>query len=109
MQPARFAGKHDLDTALAAPLFLVFKHSLACSVSARAFSVYTAFADAHPDVPTNCIEVVEQRPLSRHVEASTGVRHESPQALLIRNGAVAFSAAHFAITVEALERATSDG
>ena len=107
MTPAQFTGQDDVDTALAAPLFVVFKHSQICPTSARAFSEWKRFASAHPDVPTRWIDVIAQRPLSRHVEAATGVRHESPQALVVRDGAVVWHGSHFDVTVSALEHAVS--
>jgi bacillithiol system protein YtxJ len=107
MTPPRFADLAAVDRALAAPLFLVFKHSLICPVSARAFAEYEAFAAARPDVPTAWIDVIGERPWSRRVAEATGVTHQSPQALLVRDGRVAWHASHGAILRQALEDATA--
>ena len=87
-----------LDAALAGPLFLLFKHSRVCSVSTRAFAEYERFCAEHPDVPSAWLDVRAQRDLSNRVSDATGVKHESPQALLVRDGAIAWSASHFDIT-----------
>ncbi len=79
---------------------LIFKHSNACPISAAAYEQMTRVSG---DV---AIVVVQQnRDVSREVEARTGVEHESPQALVLRNGAVVWTASHFGITKEAVEQA----
>lgn len=105
MQPPRFADLAAVHRALAAPLFLVFKHSLICPVSARAFAEYDAFRAAHPEVPTAWIDVIGERTWSQHVAAVTGVPHESPQALVVRDGRVVWHASHGEITRKALAAA----
>ena len=105
MSPPRFADLAAVDRALAAPAFLVFKHSLICPTSARAFAEYEAFVSARPDVPTAWIDVIGERPWSRHVAEATGVTHESPQALYVVDGRVAWHASHGGITRKALEAA----
>ncbi|MCZ6598145.1 MAG: bacillithiol system redox-active protein YtxJ [Planctomycetota bacterium] len=98
MDPVQIADEAALDEVLGAPSFLLLKHSPICPISARAFEEYRAFVAEHPDVPTAWLDVIGQRPLSRAVEARTGIGHESPQALWIRDGAVAWSASHEGIT-----------
>lgn len=103
MPAARFADAAALDRALASPLFLLFKHSSRCGVSATAFAEYEAFAAARPDVPTAWIDVIAERPWSLRVAAVTGVEHESPQAILVRDGRAAWHASHGGVTRRALE------
>ena len=105
----RFEDLAALDRALAAPEFLVFKHSTICPVSAAAFAEYEAFCDARRDVPTGWIDVIEERPLSQHVAAVARVRHESPQALLVRDGRVVWHASHGGISRKTLEAALKRG
>ena len=108
MMPPRFADLAAVDHALAAREFLVFKHSLICPASARAFTEYEAFVASHQSVPTAWIDVIGERPWSRHVAAVTGVTHESPQALFVRGGKVAWHASHGGITRKALASAVGD-
>jgi bacillithiol system protein YtxJ len=105
MTPPRFADLAAVDRALAAPRFLVFKHSLICPTSDRAFAEYEAFHAAHPDVPTAWIDVIGERAWSRHVAAQTGVTHQSPQALYVVDGRVAWHASHDEITRRTLAAA----
>jgi bacillithiol system protein YtxJ len=109
MTSARFPDLASIDAALAAPEFLVFKHSTTCPVSAKAFAEYEAFCAAWPEVPTAWIDVVAERPWSLHVAAATGVRHESPQAILLRKGRVVWHSSHSAIRRSALADAVSAG
>lgn len=105
MQPAQIVERASLDAALQADSFLLFKHSLTCGISARAWSEYTAFLEGNPDVPTGWIDVNGQRPWSQGVAEATGVPHASPQALLLRKGKVVWHASHHRITKESLASA----
>lgn len=49
--------------------------------------------------------MIAQRPISRWIADHTGVRHESPQALLFRDGQVVWNASHHRISERSLERA----
>jgi len=51
------------------------------------------------------VTVQTGRELSNAVAKRLGVRHETPQALLIQAGRVVWSAAHFRVTAEAIEAA----
>ena len=50
------------------------------------------------------MDVRAERPLSQLIAARTGVRHESPQIIILRNGAVVWSASHGDITAGAIQR-----
>lgn len=95
-----------MDAALKADSFLLFKHSLTCPISARAFREYTTFVVGGSTVPTGWIDVVGQRPWSQRVETETGLAHESPQVLLLQKGQVIWHASHGGITKESLTKAT---
>ena len=85
-----------------APVVL-FKHSNSCPISAAAQRALKEWGEA-----VSIVVVQQHRDVSREVEARTGVRHESPQAFVLRNGEVAWSASHFDITAEAIERAVRE-
>lgn len=103
--PEQIGDERALDERLGSRLFLLFKHSFRCPVSTRAFRQYEAFAAARSDVPTGWLDVVDQRPLSLRAAEKTGVEHQSPQALLVKEGAVVWHASHFDITQASLEAA----
>ena len=73
----------------------VFKHSTACPVSARAADEVQAMDS---DLPVYWVNVREQRSLSNWIAARYGVRHESPQLILLRDGAVQKTWSHFEIS-----------
>jgi bacillithiol system protein YtxJ len=90
------------------PVWL-FKHSLTCGISARAIREYERFVASQGDEADHLLlEIQRARPASRAVEEATGVRHESPQALLLVDGRAAWNASHSRITVESLERAAEE-
>ena len=79
---------------------LLFKHSTTCPISAAA---YREMKQLQTEI---AIVVVQRaREVSREVEARTGVTHESPQALILRDGEAVWSASHWRITTEAVESA----
>ena len=82
---------------------LLFKHSTACPISARAYSQMTAVK-----TPVSIVVVQKSRDVSREVEQRTGVRHETPQALVIRNGRAVWNASHFDITSDVVEQAVHE-
>jgi bacillithiol system protein YtxJ len=103
--PTRLRTESELAAAFAAERFLLFKHSPTCPVSAAAFEQYRRWAGHHPELESGWIEVVAERPLARAVAERTGVRHESPQAILLEGGRPRWSASHAAITEASLDGA----
>lgn len=100
-----------LESSSETPLWL-FKHSLTCGTSNWALDRFKKFVEARagegdglPGEPV-ILTVQTARALSNTVATLTGVRHESPQVLLIQEGRVVWHASHWQITVEALEEAT---
>ena len=99
----------ELDRALAAsshrPL-LLFKHSYTCGVSAEALDQLVVHLNGRPrDASYAMITVQTDREVSRAVARRLGVRHETPQALLVRDGHVVWSASHFRVTAAAVKEA----
>jgi bacillithiol system protein YtxJ len=86
---------------------VLFKHSTTCPISARAHNqmskVQTGVAGQ-----ISLVIVQRARELSRRVAEQTGIRHESPQAIILRNGEAVWSASHFDITAEAVEQAVRE-
>ncbi|KAA0549064.1 bacillithiol system redox-active protein YtxJ [Bacillus sp. BGMRC 2118] len=82
--------------------FLFVKHSLTCPVSGAAFEEYEKFARESEDVNTYYLYVQEDRPLSNYIAETYSIKHESPQALLFKNGQVVWDASHWKITYKTL-------
>jgi bacillithiol system protein YtxJ len=96
-----------LEEAMGRSPFLLLKHSLRCPISSWAFEEFHRFAEEHPTIPAAWVDVIASRPLSLALAEETGISHASPQAFLIVDGEVAWSATHSRITYESLERATT--
>ena len=85
---------------------LIFKHSLSCPISSVAFNEFESYlSHSDPAVSYNLITVQVARPVSNEAAQVLGLRHETPQAILIRNGRVLWDASHFGITATSLEQA----
>jgi bacillithiol system protein YtxJ len=89
------------------PLAIVLKHSTACSVSARARREALAFLGARPDQEIYEVYVLEHRAVSDHIQEATGIRHESPQLLVLRRGEVHWHGSHSSVTAEAIAAAVA--
>lgn len=100
--PTRLRTAAELDAALAAERFLVFKHSTRCPISAAAFTEYERWSAAHPEAATGWIDVIQERALATAIAERTGITHESPQAILLSRGKACWSASHGAITEQSL-------
>lgn len=85
--------------------FLLIKHSLTCPISGAAFEEYESFLEDHKDVNTAYLAVQEARPLSNYVAESFDIKHETPQAILFKNGEPVWNASHWKITYDSLSKA----
>lgn len=109
LQLTALDGLEELDRLLAdsdtRPV-LLFKHSYTCGTSAEALDELVAHLNDHPADARYAMVTVQTHPaLSNAVARKLGVRHETPQALLIRDGRVVWSASHFRVTARAVEEA----
>lgn len=86
---------------------MLFKHSTACPISAAAHGEFKRWAATVPEGAATLAEVlvIEQRPVSLSIAQNTGVKHESPQAILIDHGKVIWHGSHRRITQPALAAA----
>lgn len=82
---------------------VVFKHSVSCPIS----------LNVHAEVARNyagdiaLVIVQRARALSNDLAARTGVRHESPQALVLRDGKAVWHASHYDIEARDLHQAVT--
>ena len=98
---------------------LLFKHSYTCGVSVEALDELVAHlndrgprgferesAPRHDCPPQYAMVTVQtHRAVSNAIAQKLGVRHETPQALLVKNGRVVWSASHFRVTAAAVDDA----
>ena len=82
---------------------LLFKHSRTCGVSHEALDELRAHLERDAaDATYTMITVQSHRHISDEAADRLGVRHETPQVILIRNGRPVWKASHFRITADAL-------
>ena len=79
-----------------------------CHKTPSAFENLQAQLEDREDLPLGIIRVVEARAASNHLEQKTGVRHESPQLLLFRDGKSVFDRDNWDITAEAVAEGLQD-
>ena len=88
---------------------LLFKHSYTCGVSMEALEELVAHPNdrvAKSFLPHYAMVTVQtHRAVSNAIAQQLGVRHETPQALLVKNGRVVWSASHFRVTAAAVDDA----
>lgn len=96
---------HALDESRARPV-LLFKHSLTCPISTRAFSELRSYLNnADPRISYKLITVQTARAVSDEAASRLRIEHKSPQAILVRNGRELWNASHYDITASALDQA----
>ena len=83
---------------------LIFKHSTRCAISKMAFQRFKrGWSIGLDEVPVYYLDLLRYRNISDQVSVQFGVKHESPQVLLIRNGNCVYNASHNAISPLAIE------
>jgi bacillithiol system protein YtxJ len=90
---------------------LLFKHSRTCGISCEALDELQAHVAEQSGEPVGAsykvITVQSHRRLSDSAAERLGIRHETPQAILLKGGRPVWNASHFRITAAALARAIS--
>lgn len=82
---------------------ILFKHSDTCGISARAYREMTKL-----EKRVALVTVQQARALSDEIASRFALRHETPQVLIIRDGKLAWSASHYRITADAVNRAVEE-
>ncbi len=96
-------GVAELDQIIDSGTLVLFKHSTACWISTMAWRHIRRFSKKVPDVPIYVVNVITQRDLSEDISERFGIRHESPQAIVLREGESVWHASHLKVNTEALE------
>lgn len=76
----------------------LFKHSQTCPISAN---IYYEISETEAEI--NLVVVQKARQISNEIAERTGIRHETPQAIVLKDGKVIYHASHYNITVEDIE------
>lgn len=105
-------GIHELEQTLSdshdRPV-LLFKHSYTCGISAEALDELRSHIEetGPADVQYVMVAVQTHRDLCNSITERLGVRHETPQAILVRDGRAIWSASHFRVNAAAIQKALS--
>jgi bacillithiol system protein YtxJ len=90
---------------------LLFKHSYSCGTSAEALDELVDHLNGTAlDARYAMVTVQTHREISNEVASRLGVRHHTPQAILVRGKRAVWSASHFRVNAGEIRRAitTSD-
>ena len=79
---------------------VVFKHSNSCPISSYAYREMEKF-----DGEVNLLEIQAARDVSNELASITGVRHESPQVIILRDGKAVWNASHYDVKAGAVAAA----
>jgi bacillithiol system protein YtxJ len=77
---------------------VLFKHSITCPISGDAANQMSIV-----DSDVNIVIVQTSRPISNEIENRTNIRHESPQAIILKDEKPIFNASHYNITADKIE------
>jgi len=80
---------------------LIYKHSNQCSVSFVAKDELEKNAEQISQIADlNIVYVVQQRDISNAIAMGLKIRHESPQAILVKDGEVIWKGSHWDVNAE---------
>jgi len=99
----------DLDAALIpvpGPVIL-YKHSTQCGICDTAIGEVQAFEEQNPAAATiYYLDLLAHRDVSNEIARKLGIRHESPQAIVLKEGKPVAVLNHRSIKADALQAAT---
>ncbi|HEV3026387.1 MAG TPA: bacillithiol system redox-active protein YtxJ [Planctomycetota bacterium] len=102
------ASLQELDAALLpvpGPV-VIYKHSTQCGICDTAIEEIRSFEEQHPSAATiYYLDLLAHRELSNAVARKLGIRHESPQVIVLKEGKPVAVLNHRAIRLDALGRA----
>jgi len=77
---------------------VIYKHSRTCGISRMVLNMFTESYDMDLDIDLYFLTIQSHRDVSNTIQDKFGVRHESPQLLVVKNGEVVFHTSHGAIS-----------
>lgn len=85
---------------------LIFKHSTRCSISAAALDrLQRKWKDEEmQNVEPHYLDLIRYRDVSGEIMMRFGVAHQSPQAILIKDGKAIYDDSHFGIDYEEIRQ-----
>jgi len=100
--------ENEKRSALPSNELVVFKYSPICSISSSVESEFDSWYNKLPEeAKVSCIkiDVIDARPLSRHIAGELDVMHQSPQLIWVSGeGKVKWHESHYSITASKLKQ-----
>ncbi len=85
---------------------LIFKHSTRCSISSMALNrLQIGWEFSEQELEGWFLDLIAFRSVSHAVSEQLGIEHQSPQAIIVRNGEVVYHASHSAIGIQPIREA----
>lgn len=78
---------------------MLFKHSTTCPISAGVYQMVSQI-----DADVYLVVVQRARDVSNYIAEKTGVRHQSPQAFIIKDGEPIYHASHYDVELKEVEK-----
>jgi bacillithiol system protein YtxJ len=79
---------------------LLFKHSTRCSISSMALNrLERNWAGNEEKITPYYLDLIAFREVSNFIAQHSGIQHESPQAIAVKNGEVFYHASHNGISL----------
>ena len=76
---------------------VIYKHSTTCGISSMTLRMFNDTYELDTECDLYFLTIQSHRDISDAVSSKLGVRHESPQLLILKNGKVTFHTSHGAI------------
>lgn len=77
---------------------IIFKHSTTCGISANAHhNIEEGFNELEGKADFHYLDLLANRPVSNAVAEKTGVLHQSPQIIVLKDEKVVYTVTHLAI------------
>lgn len=88
---------------------LFFKHSNACPISSRALGEFQKYlaSETNAAIKHALIVVQTARDVSNQLAAVIGIQHESPQAIIVRDGKAIWDESHFKLKSDVIAAAVN--
>lgn len=82
---------------------VVFKHSTRCSISSMALTRFEREgAELNELADLYYLDLITYRPVSNAIAEETGVEHQSPQCIVLKNDEVIYQSSHSSISAQAI-------
>ncbi|HLW30579.1 MAG TPA: bacillithiol system redox-active protein YtxJ [Brumimicrobium sp.] len=83
---------------------LFFKHSTRCNISAMALNSFESQWEENEKCKLYFIDLIAHRDVSNKISELTGVEHQSPQVVLVKNKEAVYDVSHNGISARTIKK-----